>query len=49
MKETINKMKWQPTDQKKTFENDATDKILISKIYKLLIQPNIKKKQKQRT
>ena len=42
-KGTINKMKWQPTDQA-SLENDATDKALISKIYKQLIQPNKKKK-----
>ena len=33
-KETINKMKRQPTDWEKIFANDATDKGLISKIYK---------------
>ena len=37
MKETINKMKRQPTDQEKIFTNDATDKGLISKIYRALI------------
>ena len=42
-KETINKTKRQPTDWEKIFENDATDKGLISKIYKQLIQLNNKK------
>ena len=40
-KETINKMKRQPTE--KIFANNVTDKGLISKIYKQLIQLNIKK------
>ena len=42
-KETINKMKRQATDWDKIFANDATDKGLISKIYKQLIQLNNKK------
>ena len=42
-KETINKTKRQPTDWEKIFANDATDKGLISKIYKQLIQLNSKK------
>ena len=33
-KETINKTKRQPTDWEKIFANDATDKGLISKVYK---------------
>ena len=33
-KETINKMKRQPTEWEKIFANEATDKGLISKIYK---------------
>ena len=33
-KETINKTKRQPMDQEKIFANNATDKELISKIYK---------------
>ena len=41
-KETINKMKRQPMDWQKIFANDATDKGLISKIYKQLIQFNNK-------
>ena len=43
VKETINKMKRQPTDWEKIFANDVTDKGLISKIYEQLIQPNTKK------
>ena len=42
-KETIDKMKRQPTDWKNIFANDMTDKGLISNIYKKLIQLNIKK------
>ena len=42
-KETINKMKRQPSEWEKTFTNKATDKGLISKIYKQLMQLNIKK------
>jgi len=33
-KETINKMKRQPTEWEKIFANDVTNKGLISKIYK---------------
>ena len=48
-KETINKMK-KPTEWEKIFANDVTDKGLISKIYKQLMQFYIKKaKQKQTT
>ena len=36
-KETINKAKRQPTDWEKAFTNDATNKGLISKIYKHLM------------
>ena len=42
-KETINKTKRQPTEWEKIFANEATDKGLISKIYKQLMQLNIKK------
>ena len=42
-KETINKTKKQPTECDKIFSNEATDRGLISKIYKQLIQLNIKK------
>ena len=42
-KETINKMKRQPTEWEKILANNATDKGLVSKIHKQLIQLNIKK------
>ena len=42
-KETINKMKRQPSEWEKIFANEVTDKRLISKIYKQLIQLNTKK------
>ena len=42
-KETLNKMKIQPTEWEKIFANEATDKGLISKIYKHLLQLNTKK------
>ena len=42
-KETIKKMKRQPTEWEKIFANDVTDKGLISKIYKQLKQLNNKK------
>ena len=45
-KETINKTKRQLTEWEKIFANDVTDKGLISKIYKLLVQLNINKIQK---
>ena len=45
-KETIDKMKRQPTKWQKIFANDMTYKGLISKIYKQLIKLNIKKKLK---
>ena len=45
-KETINKMKRKPSEWEKTFANNSTDKRLISKIYKQLMQLNIKKKKK---
>ena len=41
--ETINKMKRQPSEWEKIVANESTDKALISKIYKQLIQLNIKK------
>ena len=37
MKETIRKVKRQPSEWEKIIANKATDKELISKIYKLLI------------
>ena len=42
-KETINKMKKQPSEGEKIFVNESTDKGLISKLYKQLMQLNIKK------
>ena len=42
-KETLNKMKRQPLEWEKIFADEATDKGLISKIYKQLMQSNIKK------
>ena len=39
-KETINKMKRQPTDWEKIFANDVTNKGLVSKIYKQLMMLN---------
>ena len=42
-KETINKTKRQPSEWEKIFANEATNKGLISKIYKQLMKLNIKK------
>ena len=42
-KETINNTKRQPSEWEKIFANESTDKGLISKIYKQLMQLNIKK------
>ena len=46
-KETINKMKTQPSEWEKIFANETTDKGLISKIYYHLMQLNIKKPNNQ--
>ena len=42
-KETINKTKRQPSEWEKIFANEATDKGLVSKIYRQFMQLNIKK------
>ena len=42
-KETINKIKGQSKEWEKIFAKDVTDKGLMSKIYKQLIQLNIEK------
>ena len=42
-KKTINEMKRQPSEWEKIFANKSMDKGLISKIYKQLMQLNIKK------
>jgi len=49
VKETINKMKRQPTEWEKIFANDISDKGLMSKIHKELIQyqKNKNKNKKQ--
>ena len=43
MKETISKVKRHPSEWEKTIANEATDKELISKIYRQLIQLNYRK------
>ena len=43
MKETISKVKRQPSEWEKIIANKATDKELISKIYKQLLQLNSRK------
>ena len=42
-KETISKVKRQPSDWEKTIANEAIDEGLISKIYKQLLQLNSRK------
>ena len=43
MKETISKVKKQPSKWEKIIANEATDKELISKIYKQLLQLSFRK------
>ena len=43
MKETINKVKRQPSEWEKIIANEATDKELISRIYQELLQLNSRK------
>ena len=43
VKETISKVKRQPSEWEKIIANDATDKELISKIYKQLLKLNSRK------
>ena len=43
-KEAINKVKKQPSEWEKIIGNETTDKGLISKIYKQLIQLNTRKR-----
>ena len=47
-KETINKVKRQPSEQEKIIARETTDKGLISKIYKQLIQLNTRKQSDQK-
>ena len=44
MKETISKVKRQPSEWKKIIANEATVKELISKIYKQLMKLNVPEK-----
>ena len=48
MKETIRKVKRQPSEWEKIIETETTDKELISKIYKQLMHLNTKKKKKKK-
>ena len=46
-KETINKMKRQPSEWEKTIANEATDKGLLSRIHKQFMQLNNRKTKTQ--
>ena len=43
MKETLSRVKRQPSEWKKIIANEANDKELISKVYKQLLQLNTRK------
>ena len=43
MKQTISKVKRQPSEWEKIIPNEATDKELISKIYKQILELNSRK------
>ena len=45
-KDTINRVKRQPTEWKKIFANHTSDKELISRIYREFLELNTKKKKK---
>ena len=45
MKKTINKAKREPTEWESRLEDDISNKVLISKIYKELIPFSIKQQQ----
>ena len=47
MKETISKVKRQPSEWEKIIANEATDKEFIPQIYKQLIQLNTRKVKTQ--
>ena len=48
-KDTISKVKRQSSEWEKIIANETTDKGLISKIYKQLIQLNARKKKKKQS
>ena len=48
-KETISKVKRQPSEWEKIIANETTDKGLISKIYKQLIQLNARRKTQSKS
>ena len=48
-KETISRMKRKPSEWEKIIANETTDKGLISKIYKQLIQLNARKTKNKKT
>ena len=47
MKETISKVKRKPSDWEKIITNETTDKELISKIHKQIMQLNTRKTNNQ--